>query len=653
MIRLVERDSPADTTAVTNLARTARHALDADGLLIVELLDGGRCEVLAADGLSEPELEAARVVHAGPRGDARDQLSVAGFGVSMSGAATVPGAGTAAAYALQRRPGRFRNPEMLDVFARQAAIWCGTRRQPLRLSRPEPSDRTPDALGLWNIDRGGYDELNCAIAEELGTAVGAAMAGVFVWEPEERVLRPLPGVFASDPDLLPPAHAAHDWSSSTARVFATGVPYLSNRAGEDPGVLPDYVKEYGLERLLCVPIDVGGRRVGVLHAANKATDFTIRDVHAALALAPQIAAGVQVTRMRHSLLHRQRLEEILGAAAIDIASGRDFQEFFGSVFDSLCAALHASMITLLPGEGPPLVRRHGEEHADLEPMVLSQARQATTLRVYGAAPRRAGERSWAAAHVPVTLSGQQVATLSALRTGGSPFDRDECGALSRLAHLTALAWATERYQRQLADSARVSERRRIADELHDQVAQLLFAARLSLDYASEIPDVPPAAGANIQRARELLVRADVATRNVMEHNTPDSEDRLSDQLAALVGSIEEEFARPVALEVEPPAVEAASRMSRPAMNLVARAAREALVNAAKHAGPCQLAVRLTVTHRNRLLLTVTDGGIGVGRRREEGYGTAALRRAVRRQGGVMRVNETSTGGTKVAVSLPL
>jgi signal transduction histidine kinase len=94
-------------------------------------------------------------------------------------------------------------------------------------------------------------------------------------------------------------------------------------------------------------------------------------------------------------------------------------------------------------------------------------------------------------------------------------------------------------------------------------------------------------------------------------------------------------------------------MTRSAANLVARAAREALVNAAKHAGPCQLAVTVTVTRRNRLLLTVTDGGIGIGRRRSDGYGTSALRRAVRRHGGVLRVDSVPTGGTKVAVSLPL
>jgi signal transduction histidine kinase len=311
------------------------------------------------------------------------------------------------------------------------------------------------------------------------------------------------------------------------------------------------------------------------------------------------------------------------------------------------------MILVAPANATPVIRRRGPDRGHLEELVLRQAREATGMRVYGSGPRRASRPGWSAAHVPVLLSGEQVATLSALRVGGDQFEPDECRALSRLAHLVALAWATEGYQRHLAESATAAERQRIADELHDHVAQLLFAARLSLDFALEMHGVPDAAAANVRRGRDLLMRADTATRQVMERNAQASESCLADRLAALVGSVEEEFARPVALEIAPAARDAVDEMGQSARNLIARAAREALVNAAKHAGPCQLAVRLTVTRRNRLLLTVTDGGIGVGVRREEGYGTAALRRAVRLQGGALRVNGIATGGTKVAVSLPI
>ena len=476
--------------------------------------------------------------------------------------------------------------------------------------------------------------------------------GVLIWDAGDQLLRPLPGSFGTDAESLPPAHDPHDWNSSAARVFASGQPYLTNCAAQDPGVLEGQVRAFGFVRLVTVPLDIGARRVGVLQLANKRTDFTLADVRCACRLASRVAVGASVARMRDGLLQRQRLEEILGRMALDIASGRNLQEFLGTAMDAVCEALAASMIALVPTTGAPLIRRCGPDRSHLEEVVLRQAGESTSLRVFAAGPRKAGAAGWTVAHAPVVLEGLHVATLSALRIGYR-FDEHESGGVSRLAQLVALACATERYQRQLADSARVAERNRIADDLHDQVAQLLFAARLSLDFAQEVPGIPQAASASVNHVRDLLLRADTTTRRIIEQNAQFGEDHLPDRLAALVDSIEEEFARPVALEIVPSAAEAAIAMSRVATNLVARAAREALVNAAKHAGPCQLAVRVTVTRRHRLLLTVTDGGIGVGPGREDGYGIHALRRAVRRHGGVLRVNAVATGGTKVAVSLPL
>jgi signal transduction histidine kinase len=653
VIRLVEAFTQAADAAESGFASATRRALGADAACVIELLPRGQQPILDADGLAPSELELV-VAACAAAGDTADGRSVAvpGFRSALYRHASVAGVGAAAICALQRHGDGFDDPDLAATFARHAAVASGIRRHARRLDRSRAGDAA-DVLGIRELDDGGYDNFNRALARELDAAVRSTRFAVLLWDPELELLRPLPGAFGAEPQELAPPHAAHDWCSSAARVFATGEPYLTNHAPGDDGVLQDHVEAYGIERMMTVPLRVGSECVGVLQVVNKRSAFTIADLQRAVRLGARVAVGARVARMRDTLLRRHRLGEILGETAISIASGRDLQEFLGSTLDSLGAELQASVIVIAPTIGAPLIRRRGPDRGQLEELVLRQAREATSLRVYGTGARRAGRPGWSAAHVPVLTAGKQVATLSALRVGGDPFARDECGALSRLAHLVALAWATEGYQRQLADSATAAERQRIADELHDQVAQLLFAARLSLDFALEIPGLPEGAAANVARGRDLLLRADDATRQVMERNAQASEDRLSDRLAALVGSVEEEFARPVALEIAPAVRDIADAMSGASKKLIARAAREALVNAAKHAGPCQLAVRVTVTRRGRLLLTVTDGGIGVSDKREDGYGTAALRRAVRRHGGVLRVNPIATGGTKVAVSLPL
>ena len=85
-------------------------------------------------------------------------------------------------------------------------------------------------------------------------------------------------------------------------MFATGQPYLTNRATADPGVLQDFAEAFGFIRLMTLPITVGERRVGVLQVANKATDFTLGDLDAAMALGGRIAVGVEVAQMRNRIL---------------------------------------------------------------------------------------------------------------------------------------------------------------------------------------------------------------------------------------------------------------------------------------------------------------------------------------------------------------
>ena len=666
MISVVQRPS-ADAgylgcvgAASIGIAAVMRRALGADAAVVAELSPNGARRVVAADGLSGQEADAIMVRLIRPqRSSAGEMFGPPGFARMMHEEATEGEVYGAAVCVLQRRATSFMNADLLRAFATHAAVSAAMRRP---AGQPEPADqvdRTPGLRGvdalleLWNADEVGYQDFNRTLAAELGSATGATLVGVLMWDEEDALLRPLPGSFDTHPEQLPPAHDAYDWSSSAARVFATGEPYLTNRAGHDPGVLEDYVGAFGFDRLMTVPLNIGSRRMGVLQLANKPDDFDLADLRFACARAAQVAMAAQTVLMRDRMGRRQRLEEILGGMAVDIASGRNLQEFLGPAMDDVCAALAGSLVALVPRAGDPLICRRGPDWGALEGVVLRHAGEASSMRVFSAGPRKAGTPAWTAAHVPVVLAGECVATVSALRTGGDAFDQTECDALSRLAQLVALAWTTERYQRQLADAARVAECQRVADELHDHVAQLLFAARLSLDFAQEVPGLPDAADASIKRGRDLLLRADIATRRVMEDNSQHIDDDLPDRLAALVGSVEEEFARPVALEITPLAAAAATTLSRSATNLVARAAREALVNAAKHAGPCQLAMKVTVTRRNRLLLTVTDGGIGVGSRREDGYGTRALRRAVRRHGGVLRVSAVSTGGTLVAVSLPL
>jgi signal transduction histidine kinase len=81
--------------------------------------------------------------------------------------------------------------------------------------------------------------------------------------------------------------------------------------------------------------------------------------------------------------------------------------------------------------------------------------------------------------------------------------------------------------------------------------------------------------------------------------------------------------------------------------------REALSNAARHAGPCEVDVRLTFAP-DELELAVSDTGRGLGGREVDatGQGLRNMRERARRLGGRLAV-DSGVQGTRITLSVPL
>lgn len=485
---------------------------------------------------------------------------------------------------------------------------------------------------------------------------GATAACITVWDEDRDILRALPGAFGSSNRDLPASITGpvSNPGSSAARTFTTGRSHLSNSASGDPDVLQGYVALFKIDRMLCVPLTSGTRPIGVLILANKPTDFTQEDVTAVEAAAPRIATAVELARLFARMRMQSRLEAILADAAVTIASGRSVGDALLPAFQSLTAVMEATVMALFARDGrSPLIWRRGPRDELLERRFVMDA-SLLTQRSAGAFPQAAGDPGWAALHAPVELYGEHTATLSILRRNGEPFGSDEAKALSRLANITALAWATERYQHQLAELARARERDRIGEELHDRVAQILFAAQLGLDSILEGGEGPADLRHRIAEVRALLTKGDSAIRDVIERLESKPGEGLSRRLRLAVEAVEEEFG--VAVHVDIPDEAAVNRAAKDVADCLVKVAREATTNAAKHAGPCRIFLRLDMKGADRIVIQVVDDGLGVleGARTSGGRGMRSLRRAAKDAGGTLRVSRNHQGfGTCVSASLPM
>lgn len=538
---------------------------------------------------------------------------------------------------------------LLAAFARHLALALSRH----ALGAPASVAAVDDVLTLDDPARlpDAVREITSQVTAIVGPLTGARAVGITVWDPERRILRALPGAFGSDDDTLAASVTGPvtNMLSAGSRVFASGQPYLSNDAGADPGVLQPYAEVFRIGRLLSVPLENHGRRVGVLHLANKPTDFTLDDVGAVERLAPRLAAAVELAGALGRMAAQQRLEGVLSTTATAVATGGSVEECLLPSFDRLAEETGASVVALVPAGADPWIRRAGSCPPELEWRLVRDAR-ALVATSSGAFPRHVGDPGWAALHVPVDFDGAHSATLSLLRRTGQPFTAAEEDVVRRLAGLVALAWTSERYQRQLAEIARLREQERIADGLHDRVAQILFAARLGIDTVveGEADDVTRC----LVEVRELLVHGDVIVRDVIHRLQAAPEVGLARRLRREVESVEDEFG--VAVRVELPDDDHLAQVPRTVADAAVKIAREGTVNAAKHAGPCR--IRLDVSAEgSELVVEVTDDGFDSRvEAARPGTGLTSLRRAVEEAGGTLTLTTPGHGfGTQVRAVFPV
>lgn len=219
-----------------------------------------------------------------------------------------------------------------------------------------------------------------------------------------------------------------------------------------------------------------------------------------------------------------------------------------------------------------------------------------------------------------------------------------------------VAQRTEQLRRLAADLEAVEDRERqqIARDLHDDLGQILAAARIRLASLCQTEDAEVAATATV--VDTLIARANTAIRSLAAQLAPGvlHELGLLPALEWLAEDIEETFGIEVTVSDDgsPKPLEQAAR------SILYRAVRELLINVAKHAQTNRASV-LTESIAGRLFVTVSDPGVGYdidgltapGNRR--GLGLLSLRERLAHIGGTLDLRSSPGAGATAILTAPL
>jgi len=349
-------------------------------------------------------------------------------------------------------------------------------------------------------------------------------------------------------------------------------------------------------------------------------------------IAPEVLSGLAaVSRVSRALVGTGELPVLAGAALEEMR-------------DAL--RLHLAALYLPDADGLPVLRRYVGEGAAEE---LSFDEEAWSLAIAGGAPIVLREAaSWLVENpfsppandwiILPLVTGEREMVGVVIASASEPIRIDPLSGtvLSLLGLQLSAGITTARLRRELLRAAMERERRTLAAEVHDGLAQYLAVARREL--ALEEPDT--------ERLREAVDSAHRLVRARLQDLSADAPAGLREAIEAA--------ARRSKLAVH---VSGHGEAGPEAVTLAARIVAEALANADAHADAHAVDIHFEATDE-RLDLTVRDDGrgfdpadaLGV----EDGHlGLTVMRERARGYGGECEITSDPRTGTLVSLWIPL
>jgi two-component system sensor histidine kinase UhpB len=198
-------------------------------------------------------------------------------------------------------------------------------------------------------------------------------------------------------------------------------------------------------------------------------------------------------------------------------------------------------------------------------------------------------------------------------------------------------------------NAQEEERRRVARDLHDEVNQALTAVLLRLEALAQ--DVPPAQAEEVAELKRLTGQAMDELLHLAHQLRPTALDDhgLGPALEAQVRGFAERTGVDARFELEGNP----NRLGEETQTVVYRVVQEALSNAARHAAPGRVEVRLTSSDAGAELRVRDDGtGFDPLAPANGGLGLAGMAERARLAGGVLDLRSARGSGTELTLRVP-
>jgi len=421
-----------------------------------------------------------------------------------------------------------------------------------------------------------------------------------------------------------------------------------------------------MRTFLGVPVRVRDESFGTLYLADKTNGQPFSDDDEVLVQALAAAAGIAITnaRLYEQAKARQSWIEATRDIATELLSGTEPATVFRLIAEEalkLTAADNALVAVPVDEEIPEadviellVIETVGSTLASARGRTIPVAGTSLGEVFAKSTPQRVdridldGVEVGPALVLPLRATGTVAGVVVVLHEGGAgSFTDEQLEMMAAFADQAALALQLATSQRRMRELDVVTERDRIARELHDHVIQRLFAVGLALQGA--VPRVRDSeVGRRLTEAVDDLqgVIQEIQTTIFELHAAPQGTSRLRQRIDEAIAQIAGAQLRTVVQFVGPLSV-----VDDALADHAEAVVREALSNAVRHAEATSVTVRVRVG--DDLCIEVSDNGHGMPKE-FTGSGLADLRQRAAQAGGQFTIERPSdTGGTLLRWSAPL
>jgi signal transduction histidine kinase len=249
--------------------------------------------------------------------------------------------------------------------------------------------------------------------------------------------------------------------------------------------------------------------------------------------------------------------------------------------------------------------------------------------------------------LPLRATDAVAGVLVALRPAGAqPFNSEELDMMAAFADQAALAWQLASTQRQTRELSILTDRDRIARDLHDHVIQRLFAVGLALQGTiprARVPEVQQRLTDCVDDLQEVIQEIRTAIFDL--HGSSSGTTRLRQRVDEAIA----QFASPE-LQITSQCVGPLSVVDVTLADHAEAVVREAVSNAIRHGKATTLSVSVTV--EDDLVIEVVDNGSGISGE-ITGSGLANLQKRAQEVGGSFAIESVANHGTTLRWSAPL